>query len=303
VAFRIFKSRLLKLAKFCHSFYLARKELMRTHWRSLAAAGALAAVLLFAPVRREEIDAPFVLEPAERAVLRAALPGEVQDVYVTEGMAVRAGTKIATLSDPTTDDVMDRARSGLRTASARATEAQLDYTGFGGADAERRQWVRQLAVVTDRIRRLELTSPIDGVVVTPRPQDLKGAWVAEGTTIAEVQNTVTLRARIFVPEPDMRVLTRVTGHSLKLKGEVWPLQGSMLSVSATPQQVVSGLIPASKYKGLELPPQYTVLVTVDNSAGILRDGMTGEAKIFGVRRSAAGFAWRVIADFVGRKIW
>ena len=80
------------------------------------------------------------------------------------------------------------------------------------------------------------------------------------------------------------------------------MSGRVETVSTIPEDPEPGLIDASKYKGLKPPPHYVVSVLTAND-GTLRSGMSGEAKLFGGRRSAVGLVWRPIADFVGRKIW
>jgi len=303
LALRIFKSRIKKFVAFCKDFYMSKREFVASNWKLLSPIGAIAVVLLFVPLFRESADAPFVIEPSERAVLRADAPAVVQDVFVKEGDTIAAGAPIAALRSLEVDSAVARAGSGFRTASARATDAQLRNADYGAADSERRQWSRQVAIAADRRQKMDVTSPIAGTIVTPRVEDLRASWIDAGTAIAEVQNVSVVHARVFIAEPDMRVLTRVTGHSLRVNSLVAPLSGTMASLSATPQNIEPGLVPVIKYKGLAPPPQYVAIVLLDNHDGALRSGMTGDGKLFGIRRSVAGMTWQLLADFVGRKIW
>jgi putative peptide zinc metalloprotease protein len=303
VALRIFKSRIQTFLAFCRDLYVSKKAFMTANWKTLSAAGAVAVVLLFVPMFREEANAPFVIEPSERAVLRADAPGLVQTVFVREGDSVKAGERVAGMRSLAVDSSMARAGSGFRTADARATEAQLRNADYGAVEPERRRWSRELSIAADRRRQLDLISPIAGTVVTPHLDDLPATWVDAGTTIAEVQNLSTVHARVFIAEPDMRVLTRVTAHSLRVFSAVEPVRGTLASISATPQIVEPGLIPLNKYKGLTPPPQYVAIILLDNRDGALRSGMSGDAKIFGLHRSVAGMVWQVVADFAGRKFW
>ena len=52
-----------------------------------------------------------------------------------------------------------------------------------------------------------------------------------------------------------------------------------------------------------VPHYYAVTVEQPNPDSKLMYGMTGTAKIFTVRRSIAGMAWRTASDFVRRKLW
>jgi len=303
VALRIFKSRIQKFIAFCHDFYLSKKAFMTANRKLLAPLAAAILILLFVPWKREQAEAPFVIEPSERAVLRAQTPGLVETISVKEGEAVAAGEKIAALRSMAVESEIARAGSGFAVASARATNAELQSADYGSAMAERRQWSRQVELAKDRRSELDVVSPISGSVVTPRVEDLRDTWIDEGTTIAEVQNLAVVKARVFIPETEMRVLTRVTGHSLRIASSLSTLHGTLLSLSPTSQDIAPGLIPANKYKGMTPPPQYVAIIALDNREGVLRSGMSGEAKLFGIRRSVAGSAWQVLADFVGRKIW
>ena len=303
MALRIFRTRIEKFLAFCKELYLSKKEFLTANWKSLAPVGAVVLALMFVPLFREKADAPFVIEPSERVVLRANSPSLVQSIFVKEGDTVTAGAPIAGLRSLAVDSAVARAGSGLRTASARATDAQLRNTDYATAEPERRQWSQQVAIAADRRHQMDVVSPIAGTIVTPHVEDLRSTWIDSGATIAEVQDVSTVRARVFIPEPDMRVLTRITGQSLRVYSSVAPMQGKLASISPSAQTVDPGLIPANKYKGLAPPAQYVALVTLPNQDGALRSGMTGEAKIFGIRRSVAGMTWQMVADFVGRKIW
>ena len=68
-------------------------------------------------------------------------------------------------------------------------------------------------------------------------------------------------------------------------------------------EIEPGLEPKSEYKGLAAPRYYAVTVQQPNSESKLMYGMTGTAKIYTVRRSIAGLAWRTVSDFVRRKLW
>jgi hypothetical protein len=64
-----------------------------------------------------------------------------------------------------------------------------------------------------------------------------------------------------------------------------------------------GLEEQVQYKGLQPPNFYLVDLLAANPEGILRPGMAGTARIYGRRRSIAGFAWEEVSNFLGRKVW
>lgn len=302
VAVNIFRSRIEKFAAFVAAVYKQHKDTVMAHRRYAAAAGLSALLFLFLPLWRESIVAPVALEPIRSAILNAHVAAQVDDVTVTEGQAVAAGTPIATLRGPEIDRQSDEATTGLAKATASATQAALTYAEYGTAEAERKQWSEAVRVATDKHRMLSIVSPISGVVVSPRMAELRGAYLTEGTKIAQIDDTSIMRARIFVDDSDMRSLRNITDNSIMLNSRFAPVHGTVEAISPAALEIEPGLVDATKYKGLRPPPHYVVSVLVNND-GTLRSGMTGSAKIFGRRESLIRKLWRPVADFVGRKIW
>jgi putative peptide zinc metalloprotease protein len=301
VALRIFKSRIITFMAFLKALYLDKKDLVLEHRGRVLAGAAAALVVLFLPLFHESVSAPFVLEPAQRAVLRAEMPVTVGQVLAREGQTVQAGDVLARLRSLDVERRAADAASQLQLADAHAYRAQLQYVGMGQAQAEQQRWAEHARVAQEQQKLLEARSPIRGIVVTPRMEDLQETVLAAGSTIAEVQDLSTMRARIYVAEPEMRTLGRVSSDSLHISGRLLPLHGQAASVSADPQAEPS-LMATEKYKGIKPPPSYVLLVTVPND-GTLRAGMTGDAKIFGRRRTLAGLITQPVWDFLSRKFW
>jgi putative peptide zinc metalloprotease protein len=303
VGYRLFRSRIRKLVQFMRELYLDKKELMRRNWKPLAAIAAGIFVVLLIPIRREYAEEHFVLEPSQRAVIRATVPGRVEKVFVDEGQRLPAGAVVAQLRDLRLESATARASSQYQTAVAKATGAHLSYADFARADLERMQAATAIGVLQEQERQLRAQSPIAGSVLTPHARDLEGSYVAAGTTLAEVADTSTMRARVYVPEQQIRKLSEIHGNSLRLDGGWMPLHGRIISISPDSQNLANGLEAPPKYRGVILPAFYCVYIELDNSQGKLRDGMTGTAKIFGARRSMAGSLLEPVVDGVARRLW
>jgi biotin carboxyl carrier protein len=302
LALTIFKGRIRKFSKFLKELYMDKRELMRAHWRELAVAGAVVVVLSLLPLRRQSVEERFVLEPVQRAVLRAEVPGTVAQINVDEGERVRAGTLVAQLRDLTLDGQAARAAAEYRVASARATTAQFRYADYAAADQDRLQLGEALRQKQDQQRRLLVTSPISGVVVTPRLHNLVGARLGAGVEIAEVADLSTMRARIFVPEPEMKKLQQVHHAVLRMDALWRPWTATLVNISPVATEVEPGLMEAPKYRGMRPPAFFAVEVMLSND-GMLRDGMTGVAKIYGPRRSVAGILLEPVWDAFARRLW
>ena len=71
------------------------------------------------------------------------------------------------------------------------------------ATRDRDRLARQTEELASEVAKLDLRSPISGVVLTPRVSDRLGTYVVEGTELVEVADLNTLRARIYLSEHDM----------------------------------------------------------------------------------------------------
>jgi len=161
----IFKGRIKKLMAFLKELYADKKPLLRKHPRVVVAGAAVAAVLLFAPLRREKVEERFILEPVERAVVRAVAPGRVVQVSADEGDMVQAGHSIARLRDLNLDSEVGAAEAQYRVAMSRATDAQLRYADYGAADQQQRQFGERYHMLREKQQTLNISSPITGKVL------------------------------------------------------------------------------------------------------------------------------------------
>jgi putative peptide zinc metalloprotease protein len=302
VALNIFRSRIEKFGAFLKALYEHHRETLMAHRKTFLAVAAVLVVFVFLPLWKEVLRAPVTLEPGERAVLTAHVDARVEDVMVDEGQHVEAGTPVAALRALEVEAQRAKAVSQLQLSSANATTAQLRYTDYASAEAERQQWSEVARVAGERVRRLSVTAPIRGIVVSPRVRDLRGTFLTEGSRIAEIQDVSTMRARIYVDDTDMRSSSGISQVAIKLTSGNSAMRGRIEKISPAPEDPDPGLIDPSKYKGLKPPPHYVVDVLLQND-GSLRSGMTGEAKLFGERKSIIGLLFRPVADFIGRKVW
>ncbi len=310
VAYTIFKSRIRTFLRFMKTVYLDKRERLRA-WFTPAhtvTVAAIVAVLLLAPVWRDGIEARFILEPAQRAVLRAEVPGTVTGIEADEGQSVTAGATVAQMRNLELESKAADARATLQLATAKASEAQLRYASFGPAEQERRSAETSARAAFDELSRLKVASPISGVVVTPRVHDLVGRRLEAGSEIAEIADTSTMRARAYVSEFDMRRLRPGGDARLFFDSLGSAASSSVASVGQVSTEIEPGLIHKQEFKGMSPPRYYVADLMVPNPGGKLSIGMTGTVKIyadktFSERRSLGGFIFRFVRDSVARKIW
>jgi putative peptide zinc metalloprotease protein len=300
----MFKSKIKLFARFVKMVYLDKKERVRA-WLTVPRVVALSAATLLVvlpPLWPEFIEGRFVLEPVHKAWIHAEVAGRVERVLVREGQAVVAGQPLVELSNLRMESAVARARADLHAATDQANLALSNYGDFGPAEYARQQMAEQSRGVAGQAALLRVSSPIPGVVVTPRVDDLLGAYLESGAEIAEVADPSIMKARIYIPEFAMRQVRPGSRVRLQPESQVLPLTATLLTVAPASSSIEPGLLPRGQLKGLTAPRFYTGSAILSNP-GELREGMTGTAKIFVTRRSLAGFAWIFCSDLIQRKVW
>jgi putative peptide zinc metalloprotease protein len=304
-AFLIFRGRLRTLWSFMKFVYLDKRDRIRawfTPARKLAIS-AIALVFALLPLWHESATGRFVLEPENLAVVRTLVPGVVSRVYANEGQQVAAGAPLVQLRNMVLDSKLARSQSDLAIATGRANSAILHYADFGSAEQERTRLTRQTGSYASEAADLEVSTPIGGVVTTPRIGDLLGRYVPQGTELAEVADVARLRARIYVSEFEIYKLKKDSPALLQVDGTVGRYKARTIAIAPTSSEIAPGLIDLSRYKGQKPPRFYVFDMLVDNAGGRLKPGLPGTARVYGHRRSLAGLALQQVEDFVGRKMW
>lgn len=305
VALLVFKSRIRLLVNFMKLVYLDKKDRVRAWFGSHASltAAAAAVVLLLLPVWHESIVGRFVLESEHRAVVRAEVPGVVEGVFVREGSPVSAGETLAKLRNLPLQSQAGEVQARYIVAADRATLASLRYENYGVALKERDGLAAQSEQLARKADNLEVTSPISGVVLTPRLQDRVRSYLTEGTELLEVADLNALRARIYVSEYDMYKVHQGAPAKLQVEGIAETWESHAAAIAPVSRESDLTVIDVTKFKGLRPPEFYVVDLPVSGADGRLKPGMTGVARIYGKRKSLAGLGLETLRAVLGRKIW
>ena len=301
----IFRSRIRTLANFMKFVYLDKKDRIHawfTRQRRFVLAGS-AIVVLLAPVFHDSADGRFVLEAKNRAIVRALVPGTVTDVGAEEGQPVSAGSLLVQLRNVPLQSQVAHTAAEYALASSRAASAVLHYSDVGPAIADRDRLEQQSRSLAAEASALRLSSPISGVVETPRLADRLGSYVTAGTEVVEVADMSTLRARIYVSEHDVYKLHIGASARLLVDGGLKMWSAEVAAIEPLSGAIAPGLIDLSKYAGMSQPNFYVVDLLVANRQQELKPGMIGTARIYGARRSLAGLMVRSAFNFLARKVW
>jgi putative peptide zinc metalloprotease protein len=305
VALLVFKSRIRLLVNFMKLVYLDKKDRVRVWLGSHRALFTAAAVLtlLLLPVWHQSTSGSFVLEPARRAVVRSVVPGLVEDVFVNEGTVVEAGQPLAKLRNVPLQSDLAEAQAQFVVAADRMTLAAMHYENYGTALQERQRLAAQSEQLRLKAANLEITSPLSGVVLSPRVRDRVGSYLTEGTELLEVADLSTLRARIYVSEYDMHKVRAGAPAKLQVEGVPRTWQSRAASITPVSQASDATLMDQTKFKGLHPPQFYLVELLVSGTDGSLKPGMKGVARVYGKRTSLAGLSVETLRVVLGRKIW
>ncbi|HUQ50215.1 MAG TPA: HlyD family efflux transporter periplasmic adaptor subunit [Terriglobales bacterium] len=303
LAFMIFRSRIRKLMAFTKAFWLDKNSYFLAHRKPLLIGAAVFALLMSIPVWRESVEERFLLEPAKRAVVRAAVPGTVVSVTAEEGQKVAVGQRLLVLRDLKLESESARTSADYQQAFARSQQARLQYASFGPAEQERQRLLQTQKSLQERNQRLSIESPIAGTIMTPRLSDLEGSYLPEGTLIAEIADTSYMRANIYVPEAELNKVEQISGTALRMDAHWRPIAVEFESISPVSTELEKGLLPTAKFKGMHPPVYYVVRMRVPNPDDRLRAGMAGTARVYGRRRSTAGILFRPMIDAVARRLW
>jgi len=300
----VFRERIHSLGKFMKLLYLDKKELVSSWLKPVRVAGVGAASLLFllVPIWPDFQDAPVILEPAKQASVHASIRGRVSQVFVDEGQRVTAGERLAILENLDLESELAKVRADLQVASARASQTQMRYGNIAPAEQDRQRLLQEDHILSEKAAKLQLVSPIAGIVSTPRLHDLQGAYLDEGAPVLELIDDLALSARIYIPEFAMHEIRVGTPVRLQIRSRLLPISGTLSRISSDWAPLDAALGETEQLTGIDQPRFYTGEMQIERPAG-LRAGMTGVAKLRVGRRSLASLGTRFLRDLIGRRVW
>jgi putative peptide zinc metalloprotease protein len=290
--------------------WLERRRKEQMAWKlSRAQQATLAGIafLLFIPPLPYKVASDFVLEPQKRASLRTKVAGKVSQVLAREGDQVQSGQLLGVLENPEI-----KANSGvlvqqllLARSDLRTTEFLSDTQRSAQASLEQSRLQSELAVALERQDGLRMVAPFEGTVTTANLDQKAGEFLPAGDEFCQVVDRTTVRARVLVRDWDLAEVK--PGASVELKLLAYPFQ--------TFTGKVAQILPAASLDhpvaqpeklesmGHELTNYFALVVELPNPGGILREGMTGTAKISGKHRPLAMQAGRSIWRWFRGLVW
>jgi GAF domain-containing protein/multidrug efflux pump subunit AcrA (membrane-fusion protein) len=249
-------------------------------WARITSAAVLVAAILVVfviPNPWSSVGGELEVAAVSKHVMYSSIDGRLKTVAVREGQTVKKGDLLAAFD---TDDLQLQ----LNAKSDDLEKKKLDLAARSGMPDPllTRQYQRveqEIKLIRQKLREATVLSPVDGIVMTPKPENLEGKVFHTGDEVVTVAALDTVRIDIFVGEEDIRYLEQT-----KQGGEP---QKVTFKASAYREQTYSGSIAAISPTAVDRAGKKVITASVvvpnpiDETTGEprLKPGMTGKAKV------------------------
>jgi putative peptide zinc metalloprotease protein len=206
---------------------------------------------------------------------------------VREGETVRAGQPVISMTSDTADSLTTSAAAQTSDSRFDAFNAELHGQSIAGAAASQDASRSSNGIAREAADSLVIDAHMDAIVLTHDPGSLAGQNVASGQALLQLAGTGPHIARIYIP---MSALDRIAPGdevAFSLPDRFSIIRAALTAPGGEAVTLPPGLIASQDYKGIKLPTFYSARVALPASAGNPPLGVSGEAKIFGARRSLA----------------
>lgn len=248
-----------------------------------------AALILMWPVPYR-IRCSAIVRPAESRVVAAPFAATLAQTHVILGDTVKAGDPVVTLDGRPL-------RLELETISAQIGQLQKerDIAMAGRRVAERqqaelkiRELSRQRDLHLERLNKLVVTSPIDGVIVSGDLRRSIGAPLEIGQAMIEVAPLDRMSVEIEIPEYEIGYVTQTSKARMRFTA----------SSRRFIDQPIDQLYPSAEVRDNQ--NVFIARVDVENSQGDIRPGMRGDAVTYGPLRP---WLWSITRGVVEKIMW
>lgn len=347
VALLLLRKKLGSLVNAVRSVVVDKKEtVMRPKHLAIAtASAAMVFAFLFLVPMPYSHKTTFVAEPSERSAVRAETSGFIDRIEVKEGDEVKRGALLATMRNIDLEQKRDDlfSRLALIDREIRVQQAQAKTAEAIEGKRRRDQIEVELRESEALLERLQLTSPVDGIVLTPKLGDRVGAALRTGEEFCELGRKGPQSIRVAVDDWDLEDVQAGARASLRIDSStsitgVREIEGRVASV-APASNLFHHFSPASNTSGgmfisASLKPshvsatsrslstraqveavseatspfdvpltRFEAVISIGPEDSDLKPGMSGDVKIYGPSRSLGIRAWQAGRDWFRSQIW
>ncbi len=229
----------------------------------------------------ETSEQRLVSTPFEAGLLEAAVkPGDM--VSTGDVLVVLDGRPLRLEREAVAAERQQAAKEqDVALASGRVADAQQ-------SGLKKQQLQRRYDLLTDRLNQLEVTSPIDGVVVSGDLEKHVGSVLERGQALIEVAPMDRMVIEVEIPEHEIGYVHEGADARIKIDA----IGGKSINSS------IENLRPAAELR--ENQNVFVGLIEMNNPDGQLRPGMRGEATTYGPLRP---WIWSWVRGGVERVLW
>jgi RND family efflux transporter MFP subunit len=267
---------------------------MEKRRRTLIVAGTAALVFFLVvfplPLR---VDGGAVVAPVHRAQVQPEVEGVISKVLVAEGQQVQEGQVLAEMQTWNAQSAVAEAQSRYGSATLQMNRALAgnDGTVAGAQRSQVEYWRGELERARALQDKLQLRSPIAGVVATPHVENFVGRKLGRGDTFAEVVDSSREIVDVAVDDDDAGLLQ--VGQKASVKLNSFPTRTFHGEVA-----VIS-----PKAESVHEAPVFYSRVALNNTDGAIRAGMEGRGKIRVGWRPAGYVLFRGPLLWTYSKLW
>ncbi|HYE63980.1 MAG TPA: GAF domain-containing protein [Pyrinomonadaceae bacterium] len=270
--------------------FLSMPKAKRTATMAIAAAVLL--LLIFFPWNLKVGGNAYVL-PTRTVTVNAEVDGIIDQVNYREGDLVPAGAVVATLRSDEYLFNLNDAKARYDILARELTRLQA-ASGAAAAQIERvklEQTQREIALNQAKLEQTQIRSHINGVIITPRIEEMRGRYIRRGEVFCETADLNPIIIEAAIPEDDIGLVT--PGQEVWLKANAFPSRkftGRVAHIS--PQATIE--------QGARV---FIVRAEVENADQSLRTGMLGRVKILTGLHSIGYVLLRDPARWLQKKVW
>jgi len=231
------------------------------------------------------------------------VPGRVNAVLVVEGQTVRAGQPLVSMISLEAASLHSAAEAHSSDARFQAVSAELRGESIGGAAARQSASAAYAGLSHEVQSSLVVGAPGDGTVLTRDPAALLGREVASGQPLLELADAGPSVVRIYIPVSGLERIHPGAEVGLALPDRFSIVRMPLGPLGSDAVSLPPGLVASQDYKGIKLPIFYCARMALPTSAGDPKFGTSGQAQIFGQRRSLAARFLAILLNLAKAHLW
>ncbi|OYP31161.1 efflux RND transporter periplasmic adaptor subunit [Rhodopirellula sp. MGV] len=231
-----------------------------------------------------------VVRPLHSRVISAPFESTLQSANVQIGDAVEAGDVLITLDGRPLRLELDSIEAQLAQAEKERDIAMATGKVAEGQQAalHHRELSRKHELLSNRLRRLQVISPISGIVVSGDLERSIGMSMQMGHPVLEIAPLDQMLIELEIPEAEVGFVEPKTPARIRLSG----LQDTVID------QPVKAIHPSAEIRDEQ--NVFVATIEVSNADELLRPGMRGEAIAYGPIRP---WLWSHIRGGVEKVLW